>query len=95
MIESLLSEKVKKVQLKLRKIIEPDEVLLDCLVSKRILTNEKKSKIMQRVATHEKNDKLIKYLLNNSTDHYLTVLRAFEEAGQKHVANYILAEGGS
>jgi hypothetical protein len=95
LVESILSGQFSKLQRELLEIIDPDEVLLERLVSKNILTAKKRMKISKLRDTQTKNEELLKHLQDDFTGDYWIVLHAFAEAGQEHVVNYILAEGGN
>jgi hypothetical protein len=96
LVGSLFFEKFNKVQQELLEIVDPDEILLGHLESKTILTAEKRKKISKLRDTQMKNEELLKHLLDDFTgDHHSIILNAFAEAGQEHVVNYVLAEGGN
>jgi hypothetical protein len=95
LVESLLSGQFSKLQRELLEIIDPDEVLLECLVSKNILTAKQRMKISKLRDTQTKNEELLKHLQDDFTGDHWIVLYAFAEAGQEHVVYYILAEGGN
>lgn len=86
--------KIKKLKQELRNIIDPDFALLLNLQRSCNLTDEKRYEILSRTTVHQKADELLRWLVEDVTGNYDDVMVAFEEAGQKHVVNFIVADGG-
>jgi hypothetical protein len=78
----------------LREIIESDDVFLNHLTNQHVITNKMKNQLLSSHSVQERNDELINWLLTDNNVDYRKVLKAFEETGQKHVVNYIMADGG-
>jgi hypothetical protein len=77
----------------LRKIIEPDDDLLAQMLSKGVLTHEKMVKIVKLPTEYDKIDELLTWLINDYKDDSETIFELLGGAGQKHVVNYIIADG--
>ena len=78
----------------LREIIEPDNILLRSLQLRCALADEQIDKISNCLTVQEKADELLRWLVEDFTGDYDNLTAAFEEAGQKHIANFIIAVGG-
>jgi hypothetical protein len=53
-----------------------------------------KNQLLSSHSVQERNDELVNWLLTDNNVDYRKVLKAFEETGQTHVVNYIMADGG-
>jgi hypothetical protein len=87
-------EKIEKLKKQLREIIEPDIVFLNQLITQGVLTEKWRDQILNCPSEQQRNDELLNWLLENYKGDFRQVLEAFEKTGQKHVVNYIMADGG-
>jgi Caspase recruitment domain len=75
-------------------IIAVDSVLLRTLCDGNLLTPKQRDIINDTSKSDEKVRKLLRYCLNSQTNDCFELLTSFEEAGQKHVVNFIVSNGG-
>ena len=68
--------------------------MLDCLTGKCNLTEFNRYTISKCAAVSKKNDEIIDWLLNEYIGDYENVKAAFKDAGQEHIVNFIIANGG-
>lgn len=74
-------------------MIEPDDNLLYSMMNKHVLTHEKMVAIRNLSDEYKKNDELIDWLVNNYNGISCTIFELLEKAGQRHIINYIKANG--
>jgi len=76
----------------LANIVEPDFGLLDHLLSLNVLTRRQLAKVRSERTVYERNDALLDLL--ETEDQCDKFVKALQQTGQQHVANFITQNGG-
>jgi hypothetical protein len=83
--------KITKLRQELKDIIEPSIILLHELESS---CNLQTRTILGCSTVPDKVDELLRWLVEDYRGDYKNVKEAFKKAGQKHIVNFINADGG-
>jgi len=85
-------ESIRRLKYRLSDLIDPDFGLLEQLLNEQVLTPRECAKIRSQNTLFERNEVLLDYL--TSEDECRKLLKALEQTCQRHIANFVIENGG-
>jgi len=78
----------------LKRMIDPDHLLTDKLLSEAVLSNSEREDVESRRTLEERNETLINFVVEKDESARLRFIKSLHDTDQEHVANFIYYNGG-
>lgn len=76
----------------LKEHMDPDSGLLDALLANKTLSREEISEVKDKRSSYKRNSQLLDYIFKKNQ--YNGLIAALQDSEQKHIVNYLNANGG-